>query len=207
MRLPTKEECEKLFEQYKVPAHIRKHCQCVSAVATFLAQKLKEQRQQIDIHVVEQLALLHDFMKAVVLERLDDPPYNYRPTAEEKAMHAALREKYQGLSETKVAYELLKEKFPEFARLFLALSTVTHDPAAEVPEEARLVHYADWRVMGEEIVPLARRMEYIRKKYSEWIKKKNIDWEAAVMQQQAFENKIFNVLNFEPAELQKQVRL
>ena len=121
MNVPTLQECYELFDRYKVPGTVRAHCGMVYQVASSLAQQLIKQGYPLRLEIVKPFALLHDFMKAVVLERLDGPPYNYKPTAEEMEMHAQLRAKYTGHSETYVAHQILQEKYPEFASLFLQL--------------------------------------------------------------------------------------
>lgn len=207
MILPTVSQCQNLFRQYNVPGTVRVHCEVVHKVAVFLAEKLVEQGYPLNLQMIKPFSLLHDFMKAVVLERLTDPPYNYRPTPEELKMHQKLREQYAGMSETKVAYLVLKEKYPEFADLFLELDELTHNPHASVREETKFIHYVDWRVLGNKVVPLATRLEYIYGRYGHWIQKKNIDWEAAKQEQYDYERKIFNYLPFGADELGEHMPL
>lgn len=207
MNLPTLPHCQALFEQYQVPGTVKEHCHTVHLVAVFLAQELVQKKYPLRLEIIKPFSLLHDFMKAVVLERLTDPPYNYKPTAEEMHLHQKLREQYQGLSETKVAHLLLQDEFPEFAQLFLELDELTRNPHASVSEEARFIHYIDWRVLGNKVVLLQQRMEYIYNRYGNWIKKKNIDWEAAKQEQFDYERKIFNCLPFTAEELGEKVKL
>ncbi len=201
MKLPPLTYCQELFDKYKVPGTVKEHCKTVHTVATFLAEELVKQGYALNIEIVKPFSLLHDFMKAVVLERLTDPPYNYTPTLEELQMHQKLREQYKGLSETKVAHLLLKDEFPEFAQLFLELDELTRNPHVSVSEETKFIHYVDWRVLGNKVVPLSIRLKYIYDKYGHWIKKKNIDWEATKLEQFDYERKIFNCLPFQAEEL------
>ena len=207
MNLPSLPHCQELFEQYQVPGTVKEHCKTVHQVATFLVQELVKQGYPIDIEIINPFSLLHDFMKAVVLERLTAPPYNYQPTAEEIRMHQNLRKQYFGMSETKVAHLLLKEKFPEFAQLFLELDELTRDPHALISEETKFIHYVDWRVLGNKVVSLSTRSEYIYEKYGHWIQKKNIDWEATKREQFDYERKIFNCLPFKAEELGMKMEL
>lgn len=208
MKLPTIVECYALFDQYKIPSTVRQHCQTVYRVATALADHLIATGYPLRKEIVGPFALLHDFMKAVVIEQLGgDPFYHYTPTAEEVAMHQQLREKYAGLSETYVTYLLLKDQYPEFAQLFLELDQFTRDPFTPVQEETKFVHYVDWRVLGNKVVPLAVRLEYIYHRYGKWIKKRNLDWETIVKEQYQYEQNIFNHLPFSPEELGNYVEL
>ncbi len=205
MNLPTLLQCQELFEKYKVPAGtVKIHCETVNKVAVFLAQELVKRKYPLRPEIIKPFSLLHDFMKVVVLERLTNPPYNYKPTEEEVQMHQKLREKYKGLSETKVAYLILKEKYPEFAALFLELDELTRNPRAPVREETKFIHYVDWRVMGNSIVPLQERMAYIWQRYGPWIRKQGIDWEASRQEQRAYEAKIFKLLPYQPEELGRE---
>ena len=62
-------------------------------------------------------------------------------------------------------------------------------------------------VLGNKIVPLQERIEYIFKKYGKWIQKNNIDWEATQQEQFDYEQQIFKHLPFTPEELARQVTL
>lgn len=201
MNLPTIPECHQLFHHYKVPGTVRSHCETVHKVAVFLAEQLIRQDYPLNLNIINPFSLLHDFMKAVVLERLDQPPYNYTPTAEEIKMHQKLRAQYSGKSETYVAYLILNENYPEFARLFLELEELTRNPLAQVHEETKFLHYVDWRVLGNKVVPLPERMKYIYKRYGNWIHKNKIDWPATRKEQQDYERKIFKLLPFKAEEL------
>ncbi len=207
MNTPTIQECEELFDQYKVPGTVRAHCHAVFTVASFLANELQKVNYPLNKNIIKPFALLHDFMKAVVLERLTDPPYNYQPSPEELEMHHSLRQKYPNMSETKVTYLLLKDKYPEFAQLFVELDELTRNPHAKVSEETKFIHYVDWRVLHNKVVLLQQRLEYIYNRYGHWIEKKNIDWRATTQEQFAHEHKLFKHLPFKPDELHKYVQL
>ncbi len=158
MNYPSIQECRGLFEEYKVPGTIKAHCEAVHKVAMFIAEELVKNKLnnefKINVELISSFSLLHDFMKAVVLERLDDAPYFYTPTLEEREMHHQLRQKFAGMSETKASFLILKDKYPQFAALFLELDELTRNPKARTSDEARLVHYVDWRILGNKIVPL-----------------------------------------------------
>ncbi|MBI4980761.1 hypothetical protein HZC30_04370 [Candidatus Woesearchaeota archaeon] len=211
MNYPSLQECRGLFEEYKVPGTVKTHCEAVHKAATFIAEELAKSRPapgfKIDVELVSSFSLLHDFMKAVVLERLGDAPYYYTPTVEEKEMHQQLRQRFAGKSETKAAFLLLNKKYPQFAALFLELDELTRNPNAAASDEARLVHYIDWRILGNKIVPLQERMKYIYQKYKEWIIKNNLNWPEMVKDQEEYERKLFNQLPFNSDDLQNYVKI
>ncbi len=207
MKTPTIEECHELFHQYHVPGTVRSHCITVFQVASFLSQELKKKNYPLNPDIIKPFAYLHDFMKAVVLERLTDPPYNYNPTEEEIKMHQHLRKQYPQMSETKVAYLILKDQYPEFAKLFLELDELTQNPHAQVSQEAKFIHYVDWRVLGNKVVPMQERLDYIHKRYGHWIQKRNIDWEATKKEQFDYEANIFKHLPFKADELAQHINI
>ncbi|MEK6950632.1 MAG: hypothetical protein AABX13_02820 [Nanoarchaeota archaeon] len=207
MNLPTISQCSELFDQYNVPGTVRIHCETVHKVAVALAEQLLAKSYPLDLNIIKPFSLLHDFMKAVVLERLDQPPYNYTPTAEEIKRHHQLRQQYAGKSETYVAYLILKEKYPEFAQLFLELEDLTRNPLAKVHEETKFIHYVDWRVLGNRVVPLNERMKYIYQRYGKWIRRNKIDWPASRKEQQDYERKIFKLLPYKAEELGQKIQL
>ena len=207
MNTPTISQCEELFKEYHVPGTVRAHCHAVFKVACFLAEELEKKKYPINIEIIKPFALLHDFMKVVVLERLTDPPYNYQPTTEEIKMHQQLRKQYPNMSETKVTNLLLKEKYPQFAQLFLELDELTRNPHAKVSEEAKFIHYVDWRVLHNKVVPMSERLEYIYNRYGHWINKKNLDWEQIKQEQFDYEHNLFKHLPFKPDELGLHIKL
>lgn len=211
MNYPSIEECRGLFEEYKVPNTIKTHCEAVHKVATFMAEELAKNKLnhefKINVQLISSFSLLHDFMKAVVLEKLGDAPYFYTPTLEEREMHHQLRQKFVGMSETKASFLILKDKYPQFAALFLELDELTRNPKAQTSDEARLVHYVDWRILGNKIVPLQERMKYIYERYKSWIIKNNLNWNEIVTDQQEYEHKLFNQLPFKSDELQNYAAL
>lgn len=165
MDLPTKEQCLALFEEYKVPKHILKHCQQVQKVAGFLCQKLEKKGTCLNLEMVEKAALLHDMMKVVVLNELD-PKYSQNYSKEEIQMWQYLRKKFPEMNESEVIYLLLKDNYPELA--LLIKNFADHQRTNQSWEEMVLL-YADARVLRNKIVSLKERMDYIKKIYSPMI--------------------------------------
>lgn len=62
--IPTPEECEKLLVQtFAADMPLLAHCRSVSRLAVFLAKKLNEAGNCIDVDLIEAAALLHDLAK------------------------------------------------------------------------------------------------------------------------------------------------
>lgn len=197
MNIPTEQQCLDYFEQYKVPKNIFQHCLKVREVAVFLAKKLKEADVDVDIKLVGFLAFLHDLFKAVTLKELKPNPFHdYRFSEEEIEMWKLLREKYEGLYENEIAYLVLKDEFPEFAKVLKRAS----DPWNENPTwEELIVSYADKRVFKKEVVTLSERLEYLQKIYP----REGAVWEGNIKLIKELEQKLFSRLGFLPDELGK----
>ncbi len=199
MKLPSREECEELFRQYKVPGNIREHCERVAEVAVFIAKNM-----DIDVNIdhVERLALLHDLMKHVTLKELKEAPEFKapKPTQEEIAMHQKLRKKYAGMHETDIAYELLKEEYPEFAE-----SIRKESKFGDKTWEEKIVGYVDYIVFLTDIIGLEARFSDLEKRYSKLTAEKIERWKKVKQEKRKIEKEIFEHLPFRPEKLTERI--
>ena len=195
MNLPTEPQCLDLFEQYKVPKHILKHCQKVHQASMFLAQRIKEIGAPINLPLVSALALCHDLFKAATFTELKPNKYHEEPyTSEEIAMWKKLREKYAGKYEGEIASEILKDQYPELAYSLMRVSDwKTENPSIE----EMIVHYTDMRIMQEKVVSLLQRLEYLMERYP----RPEEIWEQFLAHLRKVERELFVYLDFEPQEL------
>ena len=53
-------ECQELFEKYKTPARVIRHCRAVSRVAVTIAEALNQAGFHFDISLVHSAGLIHD---------------------------------------------------------------------------------------------------------------------------------------------------
>ncbi len=60
---PDPDECEAMLEAAAAPEPVRRHCRAVAALATHLAQRLKDAGQPMDVCLVQAAALVHDIAK------------------------------------------------------------------------------------------------------------------------------------------------
>jgi len=200
MNLPTRQQCLGYFTEYKVPKNIFEHCLKVEEAASFLAKKLHEAGEDIDVELVERLALLHDLFKVVVLD-LTKPNriFHCNYSAEETAMWKFLREKYPHHFEGDVAYEIFKEDYPELA---VSIKTLGLPKKYDKSYEEMLVHYADWRTLRNRVVPLSERLAYLKQTYP----REAEDWHADEKIVFEFESRIMKVLNIPPEELPQTIK-
>ena len=203
MKLPSVEEALALFQEYRVPGNILEHCKKVSELATRIAQKLSASGIPVDSYLVRIGALLHDWMKAVTLEKLEaTKKFGYAPTQEEIAMWEKLRSRFKGKHEGEIAAELLRDKYPELASFLLKKDLISKDPFKHRDWEMKIIHYADWRVLGAKVIPLSERMDDLFKRYNKIIMKSGLDrWERVKDVEFEHEKEICETAGVKPEEI------
>ncbi len=200
MNLPTQQECLGYFEQYKVPSNIKSHCLKVTEVAVFLAKRLQQKGLPVNAHLVTCAALMHDLFKVVVLEKLE-PCEQYHPepySEEELVMWRELRQKYPNMYESEVAYEIFKDEFPKLA---LVVKNSSDPKNRNKTWEELIVHYADWRISGEQIIVLDKRLAYLKERYP----RTDNAWDEYSSVIKGDEQKIFSHLPFTPEQLKEKL--
>lgn len=173
--IPNREECLRLIRESGMLEHIIDHSLKVAEVALYLSKELNKRGQNIDLHLVEAAALLHDLTKTECLRTKED--------------HA--------LTGSKLLQAMGFEKVGAVVREHIHLSKKV-DPFHVSEEE--IVNYADKRVKHTEVVSLEERFEDLRARYGknpvalkllEDLKKSTLD----------IERKIFSILGFDPTPL------
>lgn len=159
--LPTRKECFNIIEEYHVPLHILRHSLAVAKLAVFLAERLKEKGVAVDVGHVDRACLLHDIARVCDFKDLDFSKFEQAVTEEDKAKWQEIRARYAGIGHEDAAYDILKDKYPALAltikrHRYMAMSDEKTRPNTW---EERIVYYADMRVMGDKIVPLATRLK------------------------------------------------
>lgn len=204
MKLPSREYIRtELFDKYVVLSSIRRHCEKVRDVGEILANGLHDNGVQIDLNLVDRGCLVHDVMKAVTLPRLvANPEFDYVPSDREIEAQTMLKERYAGLHETLIVADLLRPSFPEFSDFVINIGTIGNTTYLDGGIELKVVHYADWRVQFDRIVPFRDRLQYLKNTYShkhpEW---EDEWWKATIKKELALEKEIFTHLSFEPDDL------
>ncbi|MBI2146296.1 hypothetical protein HYU22_03080 [Candidatus Woesearchaeota archaeon] len=200
MNLPTETQCRSYFVDYKVPVNICQHCHKVQEVAVFLARKVQDAGEAIDVALVSRLALLHDLFKMVAIKEFGVGPHKDAIiTKEEIDFWHGMRQKYAGRYEGDVAYLVFKDTFPEFAETLRRVS----NPRNENPTwEELLVHYADWRVFQNKVVPLNERLLYLRRQYP----REESAWKAYTEKIKRQEQQIMQKIHLHPEDLNLEDR-
>jgi len=207
MKLPTREEAESYFETYNVPENIMLHCFTVNKVALFLAEKLKAKGEHIDIDIVDRLSLLHDIFKAIVIHNLKkDQRFKSTPTKEQIRYWETMKKKYPRMHETQVFCVIFENDYHDFCKLMQNYGK--HDIfTSEKSREEQIVHYADWRVFVDDIIPLQKRVDDLFIRYNDKIMKKGKDiWDKRIADEFATEASIFAKLDILPEDLRGAVQ-
>ena len=179
-RVPSREECLALMADQGMLPNIRSHSLQVARVAQVLAVHLPSSSPPLDLALLDAGALLHDIAKTECLKT--------------KERH------------TDIGAAFLEARgYPEVAAIVAQHVTLK----AGLSEnhrvtEIEIVHYADKRVLHEEIVDLQTRFEYLQSQYGRTSEdRKRI---AALLENSLNqEKKIFRDLPFSPSELKSRV--
>ncbi len=209
MKLPSRTECEQLFDEYKVPDNIRLHCYKVNEVAIFLAKKLLEKGIKINIELVDQVSLLHDLCKPFVFELKKDSRFKSNPTEEQILFWKDMKRKYpSSLHETELFTLLFKERYPDLAAAMVIEGKVSSSiDKSQYPFEFQIVHYADWRVFVDKIIPLNDRIDDLFKRYHDKHQDLPQDfWKKIKESEFKLEKKLFEKLDFRPEDLVRIIK-
>ncbi len=137
--IPTREECMKLIEKYHMPRNIFEHSLLVNKIAMFLAKRLKDVGEPVDLKLVEAASLLHDIAK-------------YKTLVDGK----------HGEEDYKLLMAEGCEEVAVVAKKHIFTSVLDEGPKTW---EEKIVFYADKRVMHSKIVTLEEREEDLKRRY------------------------------------------
>lgn len=197
-KIPTVPECYKLMKELgELPLNIILHSEKVAKVAVYLARKLKEKSEEVDIDLVLVSALLHDIAKP--LDFKDSIPNSEftgsKPTEEQLIKWNELKEKFEGMTHEEAGKLLLKD-YPKIAKIIEAHKYININKGFKSWEE-KLIYYADKTVVHEKIVGIKKRLEDGHKRY---IGNKPYPKEILETDQKIYdlENEIFNRIGLTP---------
>ena len=174
-RIPSREECLKLMEQYGMLENITTHSLEVARIALLLSKELNKRGQQVDVDLVGAASLLHDLAKTECLRTRED--------------HA--RSGYLLLKS--IGYERIGEIVAQHIWILKG------DPHRVSEEE--IVNYADKRIRHDRIVSLRERFIDLRNRYGkgpdaigylETLERGSLE----------IEKKIFSILEMDPRDLE-----
>jgi len=176
-KLPSREECIAMFDEFDVPENVRAHSFMVNKVSVFLAQKLKEAGEDVDVDLVDRASLLHDLDKIPTL-------HNH------KHGHISL-EILEKKGHKRVGEVIKKHVFHDIL-----------DEGLKTWEE-KIVSYADKICQEDYIVSLDKRFAYGRKKYAHFQSPRTREAEELYFR---LEKEIFEKIKMTPEQLRQVFR-
>ncbi len=179
-RYPSRSTCLEMLKRRGVPAHIIAHSMQVNRVARFLAEKLNEQGERLDLGLIDAASLLHDMTKMDGLR-----------TGENHARAAGHILRQMGL--------------PGVARVVEQHVVVEDVPGLVKVTEEEVVNYSDKRVMHDRIVTLEERFEDLKERYGRSAEGRALIGSYLERARQ-IERKIFRRLSLKPEDLKEHIQ-
>ena len=140
MRIPSKEECERILREHEVPQHIIDHSLKVAELSAEVAEAVASRGVSVDRELVVAGALLHDIAKLREGDHMREGA-------------AILR----GLGFPRVADVVERH----------GILTVDDDNLPQTIED-KIVYYADKRVISDRLVSLEERFDYLAEQYPKY---------------------------------------
>ena len=160
-RLPSRDQCYALIEECRVPTHIVGHSEAAARLGVFLAERLNDAGQTVDVELVDRACLLHDLFRVCEFPLKDFSAFEPPPSEGDIAMWRRLKARYAGTRHEDAAAAFLGEACPILAETIRKhrYTAIVEDRGRPWTWEEKLVYYADKRVMHEAIVPLRERLD------------------------------------------------
>jgi putative nucleotidyltransferase with HDIG domain len=181
MKIPTREECFKLLKKYGTFDNVIDHSIQVNKISVFLAKKLKQNGEEVNIDLVDRASLLHDVAKTMEIKD---------------------KNRKSGAQHGEVGYDILvKEGYPEIAKI-----TRKH-VLLKTPEtlEEKIVHYSDSRILHNKIVSIDERLNDLKVRYAKF-KGAVEEIERTRLQLKKLEKELFDKIKIEPKDLGKMIK-
>jgi len=169
-----------MLKRRGVPPHVIVHSMQVNRVARFLAEKLNEQGEKLDLGLIDAASLLHDMTKMDGLRT--------------------------GENHARAAGRVLREMgLPAVARVVEQHVVVEEVPGLVRVTEEELVNYSDKRVMHDRIVTLEERFEDLKERYGRSSEGRALIGSHLERARQ-IERKIFGRLSLRPEQLEESMQ-
>lgn len=164
INIPSRAQCEQLWEDYHTPAHIRRHCALVGAVARVLAEELVAAGQELNVQLCEAAGMLHDLVRITEWKELSFEFFDAEPSPEDIAVWEQQRARWSpDVPHAEVNAEILRDAYPEVATI-VAKHSVNSVGQLHTWEE-KVVHYADRRVMHDQFASVEKRFADFAERY------------------------------------------
>ena len=161
VKLPTRQQCYEIIEQYYVPSNIVKHCEAVAQFGCSIGAELCENGVDVNLPLVERAGLLHDVLRICDCKTIDVGKLGGEVSDEQMRRWSELKQEFDGLCHEYAAYKLFKDSYPELAMVIKThkYRDIADEKKRPVSWEQKIVYYADKRVMHDKVVSLRERLE------------------------------------------------
>lgn len=180
--------CVTMLKEEETPRNIYLHSRKVNAIAMFIAKKLIEKGEKIDLYLVDMGSMLHDISK-------------YK---EVKYGNTLARHTFEAYN------TLIVKGYPIVARIALrhGLDEVLCKKYGLKTWEEIIVYYADKRVNHDKVVSLDERLKYLKETYGINSKRSMEKIKAVEKPLKELEKQIFKNLDLNPEDIdEKSVKL
>lgn len=174
--LPTREECYALLKEYELPNNIIRHTELVNKISVFLARRLKQAGIQVDIDMVDRASLLHDLDKMLTLKSPN---------------HGKITEKI-----------LIEKGYPEVGKI-AKLHGFEYIKEKDLPWEAKIINYADKRVMHDQLSSLRDRLDEAWSRYEEVFHERDSEADKKIFE---VEKEIFDIIKLKPEDIKGHIK-
>src|SRR3989338_431110 len=154
----TDQEVAAIIDEFRVPLHVRKHCETVSRFAVEIGQKIAAQGETVDLELLRHAGLLHDFVRVVDFRSFHPETFPYPATTDDVKFWENLREKYKGRGHEEVAAEILRARGFTFVAAIIEKHRFLQIEKGFEQLEEKILYYADKRTMHDAVVSLAERL-------------------------------------------------
>ncbi len=178
--IPTRDRCLIILKEYNVPENIVGHSIVVERVALFLAARLIDAGNEMDVGLLSAGALLHDIAK----------------------MQGIREGRPHGDLGAAVSDDLGFHEVSPIIRQHVRLDDWTDNGRID---EAKLVNYADKRVNHEQIVSLDERFEYLFERYGAVSDAAMERMKEMKRHMETIETQIFRRLSIKPGDIERLI--
>jgi HD superfamily phosphohydrolase YqeK len=152
----NKEKIKGIYQEFKVPVHVRAHMKAVANVCRFICNGLSEKGIQTRDGEVIMAALLHDALRVCDMKNFEPKSFPQETNPEDLVLWQSLREKYQNKGHELAMADILRERGEDFIANLIEKHKFTLISELSTIEE-KILYYADKRVNGDQIVSLKER--------------------------------------------------
>lgn len=165
--IPSKEERSAWIDEVRLPVHIQKHMQAVTAVAMTCADVLISQGTFIRREALRAAAETHDLMRFVDFKL--EAMAGHETTEAQRKHWQPYKEKYAPWHELAAKQFVAEKGYPAIAEIISSHGPVIADRPQPTTIEQKVLAYSDKRVKFDTVVSLDERFDDFIQRYSKGV--------------------------------------